>query len=76
MLASNCEPEKASPSRSRDPLQKPGTELHLQILISNAHVVEARLSPASGTTTEAAEGILFALFDQAAVDRLAAALAK
>jgi len=57
-------------------LQKQGQNLNLQILISDAHVVEARLTPGAELSAEAAENILFALFDQAAVDKLAAALAK
>jgi hypothetical protein len=48
-------------------LKKQGERLILQILVSEAHVVEVRLS----TTNE---DFLFSLFDQAAVDRLAAAL--
>jgi hypothetical protein len=50
-------------------LRTEGTGFHLQILINDAHVCEVR---AQGV----GEDTLFAMFDQAVVDRLAKALGK
>ncbi len=57
-------------------LQPEGRSLSLQILIAEKHVVDVTLRPPRGMETGAAEDWLFALFDQAAVDRIAAALAR
>jgi len=48
-------------------LKKEGGRLELQILIADKHVVEVR-------TNQDDEELLFALFDQKAIDRIAAAL--
>ena len=53
-----------------------GGYLGLQILNADAHVADIKLHPPQGMEPTAAEDLLFAVFDQAAVDRLAAALTK
>ena len=50
-------------------LKNPGSRLELQIMISKAHICEVR---ANGLTDDE----LFAMFDQAAVDKLKAALGR
>jgi hypothetical protein len=50
-------------------LKKDGDQLNLQILVSGKHVLDASLDGGD-------EKMLFAVFDQAAVDKIASALSN
>ena len=57
-------------------LNKEDGSLNLQVLIAATHVIEVKLQIPGGMKVDAAEGLLFGLIDQAAVDKLAAVLTR